>query len=174
MPRKTLKSRIDDLVDKLGLSPKPSYVDIRNELMEFGSLAQSLESGESAFELGLENEGLKANITRLETELENAHTERDGFKAALDAANGAIDQIRAEQQAKGDSNTEKQFKILEVLKGGRQKSVSEIAQEAGISGDKCELLLGDLYDNDCVGMSSPTDWHLLQKGLRRLDERGKL
>ena len=43
MAKKSLKKRIDDLIDALGGAEKPTFAKIRSELVSIGTLVEALE-----------------------------------------------------------------------------------------------------------------------------------
>ena len=133
MAKKSLKKRIDDLIDALGRAKKPTLAEIRSELVSLGTIAESLEDGQALAEKD-------ARITALETEL------RD-LKIALDVATGEIEAFRAEREKQEEEEKKKeippaQYKILKWLpsrSGGNRQDVREIARAIKLPVDETEI-----------------------------------
>lgn len=105
MATATLKSRIDKLINDLGGNPKPGPVDIRNRLATFASLAEALESGQSAIEaeekitvLEATIKELEANLRRAESKLESANMQGQQLQSSLDAARDDIRRARKQKE----------------------------------------------------------------------------
>ena len=88
MAKKSLKKRIDDLVHALGGAKKPSFAEIRGELVEIGTLVESLENEQELAEK-------QAAIAALEVETEN-------LSVRLQTANAELDAFRAERTQQDD------------------------------------------------------------------------
>jgi hypothetical protein len=105
MATKSLKKRIDELVNALGgaLTPKLAS-QIRGDLIELGGLVEAVENGQSAAQQ-------EARIADLETELGN-------LQVSLTEANSQIDRLREEQEERERIEREindTQFRILNRL-----------------------------------------------------------
>jgi hypothetical protein len=57
MPTKSLKIRIDKLINSLGGTDKPGLAEIRSELFTFARLAEALEDNQAMREGGSEDSG---------------------------------------------------------------------------------------------------------------------
>jgi hypothetical protein len=135
MATKSLKKRIDELVNVLGKALTPHLTaDIRGELVELGGLVKALENGQAAAEQ-------EARITDLETQLGN-------LQVALETANVEIETFRAERKKREEKEREidpTQFKILDLLPnehgGGRWLKINEIARALEIPVDEAEVYI---------------------------------
>src|SRR5437879_3645891 len=83
MAKKSLKKRIDDLVNELGGSQPPSNADVRGKLVELGLSVEALEEGAAirdaeakAAVLETENSNLKVELSELQTEVKAFRAER--------------------------------------------------------------------------------------------------
>jgi len=80
MAKKSLKKRIDDLVDALGAAEKPSSMDIRNQLVPIGIEVEALENGQTLTEKEAAIAALKAENENFKIELQSAHEELETFR----------------------------------------------------------------------------------------------
>src|SRR5438128_3010247 len=81
MAKKSLKKRIDDLVDALGRAQKPTFAEIRSELVSLGTLAQELEDGQALSEKEAAIAALETENENLKVELQTANAELDTFRS---------------------------------------------------------------------------------------------
>ena len=81
MAKKSLKKRIDALVDALGGAQKPTLAEIRSDLVSLGVLAQELEDGQALTEKESAIAALKAENQNLKVELQTASAELEAFRA---------------------------------------------------------------------------------------------
>jgi hypothetical protein len=132
MAKKSLKKRIDDLVDALGGAQKPTLAEIRSELVSIGTIAQELEDGQALSEK-------EAAISTLEAENEN-------LKVELQTANAELETFRAERRKQEGQNQQKeipagQFEILNRLshESGYGDTLNDIAAVAKITVDEAEI-----------------------------------
>jgi len=132
MAKKSLKKRIDALVDALGGAQKPTFAEIRSELVAVGAIAQELEDGQALSEK-------EAAIAALEAENEN-------LKVELEAANAELEAFRADRRKQEYQNQQKemppvQFEILNRLshESGYGDTLNEIAAVAKITVDEAEI-----------------------------------
>jgi len=75
MPTKSLKSRIDKLINSLGGTDKPGLAEIRSELFTFARLAEALEDNQATREA-------EAKIAVLEAALEKSNAENSNLKSS--------------------------------------------------------------------------------------------
>jgi len=120
MAKKSLKKRIDDLVDALGRADKPSVADIRSELVSLGALVQELEDGQALSEK-------EDAITALELQNEN-------LKVELQAANTELEAFRAEWKKQEDEKKREDIPDiqLQILRGLPTKRTGDGATLRGI------------------------------------------
>ena len=81
MAKKSLKKRIDDLVDGLGGAEKPTFPEIRSELVALGAVAQELEDGQALSKKEAAIAALEAENGNLKVELQTANAELEAFRA---------------------------------------------------------------------------------------------
>ena len=99
MPTKSLKSRIDKLINSLGGTDKPGLAEIRNELFTFARLAEALEDNQATREA-------EAKIAVLEAALEKSNAENSNLKIKLQTANAEIQRFRAERKKQEENERE--------------------------------------------------------------------
>jgi hypothetical protein len=138
MAKKSLKKRIDDLVDALGGAEKPTLADIRSELVVMGALAEEMEAGHTLAEKESAITALEQENENLKVELQTANTELDAFRA---------ERKKQEEEERQKEMPEIQFQILKHLPsqhGGPWLKLIEIAYAAGIPVDETEIHLNRL------------------------------
>jgi len=97
MATKSLKSRIEALINSLGGRDKPTLPKIRSELVSFALLAEALEDGQATREA-------KAKIAGLEAALEKSNAELGSLKVQLQAANAEIERFLADRKNRRRKN----------------------------------------------------------------------
>jgi hypothetical protein len=145
MAKQSLKKRIDALVDALGAAEKPSFLEIRNELVPIGIEVEALEDGQALAEK-------EAQIAVLEAALEKSNLENSQLQVELQTANAELETFRAAEREKQEGERkkdlpDKQFEILEWLPseyGGEWRGIGEIADAVGIPVDEAEIHLSKL------------------------------
>lgn len=137
MGKKSLKKRIDDLVNSLGMAEKPAPLDIRNVLVPIGIEVEALEDGQALSEKD-------TRIADLEGEL------RD-LQITLQTASDQLETFRAEQKEREEKQREIapiQLKILRSLPtqydGHRGPGIAEIAHTAGGPIDEAAIYIEGL------------------------------
>jgi DNA-binding transcriptional ArsR family regulator len=135
---KSLKSRIDALINAVGETPPPSFAKIKSELVTCAGLAEALEDGAAVRKA-------KAKIARLESALEKSNAENSNLKVELQEASAKIERFKAEQKQREQKEREIpeiQFEILERLpseQSGDYIVVSEVARRIGKPIDETEV-----------------------------------
>jgi DNA-binding MarR family transcriptional regulator len=130
---KSLKKRIDALVDALGGTKKPTLPEIRNQLVDFAVLAETLEDGQATAEKEATIAALEEENENLTIKLQMANAELETFQA---------ERKKQEQEKKREEIPEIQFQILSLLPsehGGNRLMVNEIARDIGIPVDEAEI-----------------------------------
>jgi predicted transcriptional regulator len=137
MAKKSLKKRMDDLIDALGRAQKPTLADIRSELVSLRPLAESLEDGQALAEKETTITGLKEENENLKVELQMANTELDTFRA---------ERKKQEEEKKREEIPRIQFQILQRLPLVHENGhrLDPIARAAGIPMDEAEIHLDAL------------------------------
>ncbi len=131
MAAKSLKSRIDALINSLGETPVPTLAEIRGDLVKFASLAEALEDGQATREKEAKIEALEAELARLKVELQTVNAEIEGFRAE-----------REKQEEKEREIPQIQFQILSLLPnehGGSWLRIDEIARTLKRPSDEIEV-----------------------------------
>lgn len=135
---KSLKERIDALINALGGTEKPTVPKIRNELVAFASIAEALEDGQA----GAKKE---ATIATLKEKNEN-------LKVELQAANAKIERFQAEREKQEKSEEDiptVQYRILKTLPSehaGDGLTMEWIRRQAGVPLDETEIHVGKLEE----------------------------
>lgn len=142
MTKKSLKKRIDDLVDALGAGTKPTFPEIRSDLVRFGAEAEALENSQALAEKD-------ARIANLEAALEKTNVELRDLNVSLEKANSELEAFTEEQEERGKQDAELpdiQFQILKRLPLVNQhgQRLDRIAWDAGITLDEAEIHLDAL------------------------------
>ncbi len=139
MATKSLKSRIEALINSLGGRDKPTLPKIRSELVSFALLAEALEDGQATREA-------KAKIAGLEAALEKSNAELGSLKVQLQAANAEIERFLADRKKQEEKEREIppiQFQILSRLPsehgGGNWLRIDEISRAVNILPDEAEI-----------------------------------
>ena len=135
MAKKSLKKRIDALVDALGGAQKPTLAEIRSDLVSLGTLAQELEDGQALAEKEAPIAALKQQNENLKVELQMANTELDTFRA---------ERKKQEEEKKREEMPEIQFEILQGLPTehmGDGATLQGICRRTGIPPDEGEVHL---------------------------------
>jgi hypothetical protein len=138
MAKKSLKKRIDDLVDALGGAEKPTLAQIRNDLVSIGTFAQELEDGQALAEKETAIAALEAELGNLKIELQSANAEIETFRAAREK--------QQEEERKKDIPPE-QLDILRRLPseyGGLGLTVPQIWREVNGRLDETEIHVNKL------------------------------
>lgn len=125
MAKKSLKKRIDALVDALGGTEKPTPLEIRNELVPIGIEVEALEDGQALAEKEATIAALEAENENLKVELQTANTELEAFRV----------QRREQKEAERKQDIpDVQFQILKFLPSehdkGNRPGIEEIARAA--------------------------------------------
>src|ERR1041385_8654010 len=173
MAKKSLKKRIDDLVDALGGAEKPTFLDIRNELFSIGTLVEALEDGQALAEK-------EAQITVLEAALEKSNLENAELHAELQTANTEVEAFRAEREKQEEEERQKdipdiQFRILRRIPSeaeGNLPRIDEVSRALGIPVDETEIHVNRLEKLKLVARQYPRRyrssdemvWHRTIKG----------
>lgn len=138
MPTKSLKSRIDKLINSLGGTDKPGLAEIRSELFTFARLAEALEDNQATREA-------EAKIAVLEAALEKSNAENSNLKIKLQTANADTEvSCRAEKARRERAgDTANSIQILQRLPsehGGRNwLGIDEISRAVNIPPDEAEI-----------------------------------
>jgi chromosome segregation ATPase len=155
---KSLKKRIDELINALGSADKPTYPQIKSRLIRFSALAEQLEEGKAIRKL-------ESKIATLETALEESNEKNLLLDVQIKEANYEIDRFRAEEEQREKKETELpdiQFEILERLPsqhGGLGLTVPQIWREInGFRLDEIEIHVDKL---EKAGLIS---WHMEADG----------
>jgi hypothetical protein len=130
---KSIKSRIDELVSKLGELPAPSPAFIKGKLVALGILVEALEEGAVIRDAEAKIEILEAELGNLKIELSTLQSEVEAFRAER--------KKQKEEERKKDL-PEAQFKILQRLgtkHSGDWLRIDEVAQAVGIRLDEAEI-----------------------------------
>lgn len=140
--KKSLKERIDALVNALGAAEKPSSAQIRNELVGLALDVEKLEDGQALAEKD-------ARISDLEAALEKSDVELGNLKVLLEEAGGELEAFRAEQKKQSEAEREipeVQFEILKRLPlvNEHGSTLDVIARTAAIPKDEAEIHLDAL------------------------------
>jgi hypothetical protein len=147
---KSLKKRIDELVNELGGSDPPTNTDVRGKLVALGLLVEALEEGAA-----IRDAEAKAAI--LETENSNLKTELDALKTEV----GAFRAGRKKQEEKDRELPAEQFEILRRLPsihGGVGLTVLEIWREVKGRLDETEIHVDKLEKAGLIA------WHMEADG----------
>jgi hypothetical protein len=129
--KKSLKGRIDELVDALGRAEKPTFADIRNELVSIGGDVEALERAQALAEKD-------ARIANLEAELSD-------LQVAVKQANGELERFRHEEKNREEKKWDLPTEQIEILKflpsehGGNRPAIPQIAMGVGIPVDEAEV-----------------------------------
>ena len=142
--KKSLKERIDALVNALGAAEKPSSAQIRNELVALALDVEKLQDGQPLAE--------KARISDLEAALEKSDVELGNLKVLLEEADGELETFRAgqkqqEEEKKWQELPAIQFEILQRLPtehAGDGATLRGICGRSGIPPDEAEVHLDRL------------------------------
>ena len=143
MAKKSLKKRIDDLIDALGRAEKPAFAEIRSELVSCRTLAESLEDGQALAEKDARIADLEAELGSLKIELQTSNAEIERFVAE-----------RKKQENKKREIPQIQFQILSRLpskNGIDLLRIDEIARAVSIPLDEAEIHIDQLRE---AGLSS--------------------
>src|ERR1043166_9481730 len=110
MAKKSLKARIDALVNALGAAQKPSAAQIRSELVALALDVESMEDGQALAQRD-------ARISDLEAALDKSDVGLGNLKVLLEEAGGELEACRADQRERqGDQDIAPvQFQILSLL-----------------------------------------------------------
>jgi hypothetical protein len=138
MAKKSLKKRIDDLVDALGRAKKPSFAEIRSELVSLGALAQEMEDGQALSEKEAAIAALEAENENLKIELQTANAELKTFRAEWK---------KQEEEKKREDIPDIQLQILRGLPTehmGDGATLKGICQRTKIPPDEAEVHLDRL------------------------------
>ncbi len=150
MAKKSLKKRIDDLIDALGGAEKPTFAKIRSELVSIGTLVEALEDAQALAEKD-------ARIADLEAEFEN-------LKVTLQTANTELETFRAEREKQEEENRELPEIQLEILRrlpskhGGIGLTVPQIWREVNGRLDEIEIHVDKLEKAGLIA------WHMEADG----------
>jgi hypothetical protein len=79
--KQSLSERIAALINRVGEKPEPTFGDIKSELVECLSLAETLENGAVIRNSEAKVKVLEAENSNLQAELQSLKTEVDGFRA---------------------------------------------------------------------------------------------
>jgi len=142
MAKKSLKKRIDDLVDALGGGKKPTFPEIRSALVAIGIDAETLENSQALAEKD-------ARIADLEVALEKTNNELRNLNVSLEKASSELEAFAEEQEEREKQDAdlpEIQFRILKQLPLVHQHGhrLDRIAWGAGIPMDEAEIHLDAL------------------------------
>lgn len=138
MAKKSLKKRIDDLVDALGGAEKPTFAEIRNELVSIGAFAEALENEQALAEKDARIADLEAQLGSVQVALQTASAEIKAFRAQ---------QKKQEEEKKRQEVPEIQFKILQRLGSPascKWLNLDEIARSLKIEIDEAEVYVEGL------------------------------
>jgi len=141
--KKSLKERIDALVNALGAAEKPSSAQIRNELVALALDVEALENGKALAEKD-------ARISDLEAALEKSDVELGNLKVLLEEAGGELATFRVEQKKREEKEREinpTQLKILQRLGSPAScewLNIDEIARALKIPVDEAEIYVEGL------------------------------
>ena len=141
--KKSLKERIDALVNALGAAKKPSSAQIRNELVALALDVEELEGGQALAEKD-------ARISDLEAALEKSAVELRNIQVLLEQAGGELEAFRTEQKERQEKERDidpVQLKVLASLGSqysGRGLGMLEISRNAGIRMEEAEVYVTGL------------------------------
>ena len=145
---KSIKSRIDELVSKLGELPAPSPAFIKGKLVAIGVLVEALEEGEVIRDA-------EEKVTVLEAALEKSNLENSHLQAKLKSLNTEVDGFRAErkkqeEEKKREDIPDIQLQILRDLPtehAGDGSTLHGICQRTRIPPDEAEIYLDRLENS---------------------------
>jgi DNA-binding MarR family transcriptional regulator len=136
MAKKSLKKRIDELIDALGGADKPTLPQIRSRLFKFAALAEELEQGKAIRKAEAKTASLTTEVEKLQVQLQEARSE--------------IKMFRTDQKERENESAELpeiQFKILRGLPTeniGDGATLKGISQRARIPPDEAAVHLDRL------------------------------
>jgi hypothetical protein len=110
---KSIKKRIDELVNKLGEIPPPNAGTIKGELLDIGSSVEALEEGAAIRDA-------EAKVTILESENANLKTELKLLKGEVETFRA--ERKKQEQESKRADIPDIQFEILKRLPSESESS----------------------------------------------------
>lgn len=141
--KKSLKERIDALVNAFGAAEKPSSAQIRNELVALALDVEKLEDGQALAQKD-------ARISDLEAALEKSDVELGNLKLLLEEAGGELEAFRTAQEERQEKEREidpVQFQILQRLHSESECKwlrIDEIARALKIPVDEAEVYVEGL------------------------------
>lgn len=140
---KSVKERIDELVNKLGELPPPSTDFMKGKLVKIGTLVEALENG--------------ADIRDAETKIAALETELGNLKLLFQTENAELETFRAERKKQEEEKRreeipEIQFQILNRIPSeragmGAWVGIAEILQTVNIPVDEADFHLEQLKKN---------------------------
>jgi len=179
MATASLTSRIDKLINDLGGTPKPGPVDIRNRLTAFSTLAEALESGQSAVEAEQKIAVLEASVSALKAERDGLKAEGEKLQAALDSTRDEIRRIQ-NQTDENEPLSSIETRILRYVDRTGQGFEEDLAEPLAINKWVAQRMLSDLckagfltaeYDPD-GDPDTPPIYYLAKKGKAWLEKAG--
>lgn len=135
---KSIKSRIDELVSKLGELPPPSSGFIKGKLVTIGNMVEALEEGAVVRDAESKIAVLEEELGNLKVELSALQTELEAFRA---------ERKKQEEEKKRQEMPEIQFKILQGLPTehvGDGATLKGISQRSNIPPDESAVHLNRL------------------------------
>lgn len=151
MAKKSLKKRIDDLVDALGGAEKPTLAQIRSDLVSIGTLVQELEDGQALAEKETTIAALKQENENLSVELQVANTELGTFRA---------DREKQKEEERKKEIPIQQFDILRRLPskhGGKGLTMLQLWREVKLRLDETEVHVDKLEKAGLIEWWHDTD-----------------
>ncbi|HSH38222.1 MAG TPA: hypothetical protein VK993_05500 [Chthoniobacterales bacterium] len=164
--KKSLKERIDALVHALGGAEKPSFADIRSELVSIGLSIEEIESGQA--------------LTEKDTRITNLEAQLGDLNVSLEQAKGELNAVRADRkkhEEKQEDIPQDQLRILQLLP-------TPFAQDYGPTAEAISRAVGKPLDETVIhirrlekGPPPLIEWQTDQFGQAvwfRTDEGNKL
>jgi len=137
----SLTKRVENLINALGGDPKPTYIEIRNLLVEFRASFERLKDGQAFLEATGQIETLEAKARDLEAQLQKADSE--------------IKRLREEEkkrQQKEDDIPASQLRILHALPPPSKTgwAAYEIASRLQIAVDEGDFHIKKLSEKNLI------------------------
>jgi hypothetical protein len=154
--KKSLKERIDALINALGAAEKPSPTKIRNELVSLSLDVEALEGSKTLAEKDARIADLEGELGGLSVTLKEANSELEAFRAA---------QRKQQEQERKKDIPPAQLNILRRLPskhGGKGLTVQQIWREVGGRLDELDIHVEKLDKAKLItwrtGSSGETFW----------------
>jgi len=170
----SLTKRIETLISRVGEKPEPTFGQLKSELVNCRTLAQTLEDGEAIREAEAQIAVLQAALEESKTARQQSDAENEKLKAELKSAQVKARRYQEELKKKEEKKwdiPDIQFQILKVLPSetsGSPLRLKQVAYAVKIPVDEAEIHFDTLkqmglatkLDNDSMG----TTWRRSLEG----------